>query len=710
MAKQFTTLVKMGDMKAAASAIGGMMKDSLEEKAKMALLTKLVPGFAQAYTAFETSYSTTETLMSVKIPGVGKTGYELSYGVIGKPMESVFDYFNGTANQERKNIYASLVLDLVKSGQNLPSGQTFATVMSKINQNIDLNKDPLKGLDWVQDDTEQKLPSDELVKQSAAKLFEGENNSTLMAKSKEVFAKDDNKTVVLSSKQLQFSIVNSSSKNIFQRGDVLLLKASVPSFQDNTSGTLSWKINGLNINQTNYVVQGNSNHNALFNFVLPSLKNGLYTVTLTHSSSNGRTIVASHNFEYKQNPINLKKAWVTSSQSSLNHSYSIPRGRSIYFYANLSVNSKEDIPATFEIVDNKTGKIVLSKDRTYKETKSGNSFLVVKPSHFVAGNSYTFNIKVKPQSFPMQQKSASFQVSQNYAIAVNAPSNIESGKAGTFSIQVPNDFKKPLKVDIDVLYGDIAISQKTNLSGSIQTIKSKDIKHAKFKVSVSSSNGLNASQAVSLSIDANKQLLALDSENANDKLDALSDDTVGSYYVDNSTAKNLAQASFDQTLNVLDQKYKNQTAKNISSLTNQANSSLKQFDQLMNQIDFKPKSNTKTTQNQKRPGGLSDVTVSVTPTTLYIWDFSEEDGDRVDIYLNGNLVVSNYTLKNAKKTFTLRLKMGQNILAFKALNVGTAPAGNSAAIEIDDVKVGHHHQEYSLQTNEVAKMIVNYIP
>lgn len=74
---------------------------------------------------------------------------------------------------------------------------------------------------------------------------------------------------------------------------------------------------------------------------------------------------------------------------------------------------------------------------------------------------------------------------------------------------------------------------------------------------------------------------------------------------------------------------------------------------------------------------------------LKIWDGSQEDGDRVNIYLNQQLVLSNYTLLNKEKELRLELKGNEvQTITIEALNEGAQPP-NTANISISDGETVH---------------------
>lgn len=66
---------------------------------------------------------------------------------------------------------------------------------------------------------------------------------------------------------------------------------------------------------------------------------------------------------------------------------------------------------------------------------------------------------------------------------------------------------------------------------------------------------------------------------------------------------------------------------------------------------------------------------------IVVWDKNEIDGDRITLIVNGEVVLSNYTLKRRKKVVKVKLRPGQNYVVMRAENLGTRPP-NTAAVEV----------------------------
>ncbi|MFI8604552.1 hypothetical protein ACIGCP_08815 [Cellulophaga baltica] len=108
--------------------------------------------------------------------------------------------------------------------------------------------------------------------------------------------------------------------------------------------------------------------------------------------------------------------------------------------------------------------------------------------------------------------------------------------------------------------------------------------------------------------------------------------------------------------------------------SNKIADSIKQKIDIMNLIDFNGlnvlKADEKTTMFSK------DASMKVT-----IWDAGKLDGDKISIFYNGKNIINNHAIQKDKKVITLQLKKGENLLKFRADNVGQI-APNTAKIEI----------------------------
>ncbi len=90
---------------------------------------------------------------------------------------------------------------------------------------------------------------------------------------------------------------------------------------------------------------------------------------------------------------------------------------------------------------------------------------------------------------------------------------------------------------------------------------------------------------------------------------------------------------------------------------------------------------------------------------LHLWDQGLEDGDQINVLVNGKLVLINYTIRKTEKILPVTLKEGENVIEIKALNEGkTFP--NTVSVSLQD-----GNKKYKLVTylvkNSSAKIVVN---
>jgi len=70
---------------------------------------------------------------------------------------------------------------------------------------------------------------------------------------------------------------------------------------------------------------------------------------------------------------------------------------------------------------------------------------------------------------------------------------------------------------------------------------------------------------------------------------------------------------------------------------------------------------------------------------LFIWDANKEDGDKIQLTINGNIILDNFETKNKRKKIKYKLLEGENTIEIRAINSGTSPP-NTSRIELVDSK------------------------
>jgi len=71
---------------------------------------------------------------------------------------------------------------------------------------------------------------------------------------------------------------------------------------------------------------------------------------------------------------------------------------------------------------------------------------------------------------------------------------------------------------------------------------------------------------------------------------------------------------------------------------------------------------------------------------LYIWDSNQEDGDKIQLTINGNIILDDFETKNKRKKIKYKLLEGENTIEIRAINSGTSPP-NTSRIELEDSNI-----------------------
>jgi len=89
---------------------------------------------------------------------------------------------------------------------------------------------------------------------------------------------------------------------------------------------------------------------------------------------------------------------------------------------------------------------------------------------------------------------------------------------------------------------------------------------------------------------------------------------------------------------------------------------------------------------------------------LNIWDSSKEDGDKINLTINDEIILLNHTTKNKPKKIKYRLRNGKNILKITATSTGTLPP-NTSRIELIDKEI-KYPVITELELNKTAEIII----
>jgi hypothetical protein len=87
------------------------------------------------------------------------------------------------------------------------------------------------------------------------------------------------------------------------------------------------------------------------------------------------------------------------------------------------------------------------------------------------------------------------------------------------------------------------------------------------------------------------------------------------------------------------------------------------------------------------PTGFSDVTVNDNVIEISVRDNASVDGDRIDLFVNGNKVMGDVQLTSSPQTVRVKLNSGENTVQVTALNEGTH-SPNTVEVRISNVTQG----------------------
>ncbi len=105
--------------------------------------------------------------------------------------------------------------------------------------------------------------------------------------------------------------------------------------------------------------------------------------------------------------------------------------------------------------------------------------------------------------------------------------------------------------------------------------------------------------------------------------------------------------------------------------------------------------------------GLTNVTVSKRTITVTFWDHGTEDGDIIDITLNGQVLRGGIVLTKAPQSMTIEINDSSAVFGVRAVNEGSI-SPNTASVQFSDVTTGKPVQVYSIKSGQKADMSITY--
>lgn len=90
---------------------------------------------------------------------------------------------------------------------------------------------------------------------------------------------------------------------------------------------------------------------------------------------------------------------------------------------------------------------------------------------------------------------------------------------------------------------------------------------------------------------------------------------------------------------------------------------------------------------------------------LFIWDANKEDGDKIKLKINNEIILDEFETKNKKKKIKSKLNPGVNIIEISATNTGTSPPNTSRIELVDNDKKYPIMTQLKLKKSAIIKII-----
>lgn len=135
----------------------------------------------------------------------------------------------------------------------------------------------------------------------------------------------------------------------------------------------------------------------------------------------------------------------------------------------------------------------------------------------------------------------------------------------------------------------------------------------------------------------------------------------------------------------------------------------KQLLQAGHDLVIDPKVGEKEKKSSKKHFGdqyLGDVKTTAKFVGIVCRDHEYVDGDRVKIYLNGEVVEPNILLSGSFKGVNIDLVKGFNRIDFEALNQGSSGPNTAQVVVADEKGEVIHNNRWNLSTGSKASLIV----
>ena len=120
-----------------------------------------------------------------------------------------------------------------------------------------------------------------------------------------------------------------------------------------------------------------------------------------------------------------------------------------------------------------------------------------------------------------------------------------------------------------------------------------------------------------------------------------------------------------------------------------------------------PKNDTKPIQQSTilKDGDDFSIKWESNKLILFIWDANKEDGDKIKLKINNEIILDEFETKNKRKKIKSQLNVGENIIEISATNTGTSPPNTSRIELVDNEKKYSIITQLKLKKSAIIKII-----
>ncbi|WP_299365577.1 LamG domain-containing protein [Winogradskyella sp.] len=125
----------------------------------------------------------------------------------------------------------------------------------------------------------------------------------------------------------------------------------------------------------------------------------------------------------------------------------------------------------------------------------------------------------------------------------------------------------------------------------------------------------------------------------------------------------------------------------LSKISNISNKTINIENRNTNEESFTP---LETTKKEIIVVDEKEIKLFKKTVKIKVWDSYDEDGDLINLYLNGKILFSDLKVSKKGEVFDIELQSGENIIQVEALNEGTVSPNTSA------IRIFVYNQEYEI--------------